>query len=132
MFGRQKLMFKFEVNDKTDDTVEDSEKKKFYERKKEEKNTMTFLESCTSEKLTDISHKSGKMKLEMRAPNMRPSASQQLLSSVKLSQERSFGGKVMKKIKGGTPKKIKNVEKLKKCFETRNEKSSLRKGWVGL
>ena len=39
---------------------------------------------------------------------------------------------MMKKLKGGTSKKLKNVENLKKCFENGAEGSSLRKWWVGL
>ena len=71
------------------------------------------------------------MNTEMRATHPRSSASQTLLSR-KQGQERSICGKVMKKIKGGTPQKVKNVEKLKKIFEIGAEEPSLRKGWVEL
>ena len=71
------------------------------------------------------------MNTEMRATHPRTSASQTLLSR-KQGQERSICGKVMKKMKGGTPQKVKNVEKLKKIFEIGAEEPSLRKGWVEL
>ena len=71
------------------------------------------------------------MNTEMRTNHLRSSASQTLLNR-KPSQERSFCGKVKKKMKGGTPQKLRNVEKLKKIFEIGNENSSLRKGCVGL
>ena len=38
----------------------------------------------------------------------------------------------MKNLKGGTPKKVKNVKNLKKCFENGVATASLGKGCVGL
>ena len=134
MFGRRKLTMKFENSDIMDDAKEDSEEEKkfveFVDRKKEDAYKKEVLESSTSRKFT-FSHESGKMNTEMRATHLRSSASQTLLFR-KQGQERSVCGKVMKKVKGGTPQKIKNVEKLKKIFEIGTEEPSLRKGWVEL
>jgi hypothetical protein len=125
MFGN----FKF---DKVSSVIENRKKKKLSEEGKEEEISLTIMESCKVGKLTDIPCDSGKMELEMRTTVQRPSASHALLVSRTRCQERSVGGLVMKNLKGGTPKKLKNVKILKKCFENGAANASLGKGWVGL
>ena len=106
MFGRRKLL-NFERSDNTDEAKENSEDMKnivdfIDSKKKEDFNAKTSPESSTSRKVTFKSHESGKMNTEMRNNHQRSSASQTLLNR-KPSQERSFCGKVKKKMKGGTP-----------------------------